>query len=1370
MTISSSGVQNFNIININSGGVFTRSNVSGANLITGKLTIANGGTFTTSNNPAFTLRGGLSNSGTFTSGTGTYTFNTNSQAIEGSAATTFGGIVAISGAINVTNSNTNTVTITGNITGDNASSTWINSASATVNFKGVVLATGILTATANGNTVIYSGSSAQTLKTMTYHHLQIKHTGTVTNTLPAGTLTVAGNLTIGDGSNATTVTAVTNDPNITVTGTVLVDAGSIFTNSDSAAATLGVGGTLTVTGTLNAGAITATLVSVSITSAGAFNGNTATMNLTGDWANVGAFTAGTSTVNFVTSAATLSYSTVDANTGLMWQKYGHGSSNGYTTPTIVSDCASGGSYSSSYCKYLWQDALKYCSNLTLDSYSDWRLPTPRELVSIVNYGTSGPAIDTTNFLATINNDYYSSTTLNYSSFRNYAYVLEFNAGGVISFNSNIKTDASEGYVRCVRVHENKTIPDTGMTTCYDNTTSVACGGSDFPDQDADYNTNPPSYTTGTYTTTDNNTGLVWQKYGHGSSDGYTAPTQTSDCASGGTYSSSYCSYNWQNSLKYCSNLTLNGQSDWRLPNAKELQSIMNYGLYPSVSGSNFPNTISWNYMTSTTYTQTPNTVWVGNVTNGYIYDYQMYSYTKLNSWYVRCVRGTSGITLPDTGVTKCYSQDLTTSCGGTDYPDQDADYTINAPSYTAGTYSVTDNKTGLVWQRYGHGSSDGYTAPTQTSDCASGGTYSSSYCVYNWQNSLKYCSNLSLDGQTDWRLPNLKELQSIVNYGAISPSIDTTNFLNTSSSNYWSSSTAFNAQISAWNVVYSVGNSGYYSKDNTLSVRCVRGSAGLALPDTGDTNCYDATTTHACSYSEYPDQDGDYTINAPSYTAGTYSTTDNNTGLIWQKNGHGSSDGYTVPSAVGNCASGGTYAASYCTYSWQDALKYCSNLSMDSQTDWRLPNIKELQSIVKYGVAAPIIDTTNFLRTKSSNYWSSSTYLNTSYAFDVDFNYGNITYPHKSTISYVRCVRGSAGTALPDTGQTSCYRGTSYEITCGGTDYPDQDGDYTINPPSYTNKTGSTAHQISGNTTFYNLAATQNYQTLTFVHDSVTSIAANGSLAFTGAAGLLINLQSDTSTEWYLRVSPVNTTVSISYVNVSQSNAGGYKQINASNGTNTNGGNNINWLFTSSSTILTNISGVSMTGVDVNQQESSKKFMDTGQSLCYDSAGGTVSCSSADYPGQDGAYTINALSYTAGTYTVTDNNTGLVWQRYGHGSSDGYTVPTVVGDCASGGTYSASYCTYGWQDALKYCDGLTLNSLSDWRLPSDSELLSIVKLDVSNPSINTTSFLNTESDYYWSSTTYASSPSYAQSATFNTGGVIQKDKSTSYYVRCVRGD
>lgn len=126
----------------------------------------------------------------------------------------------------------------------------------------------------------------------------------------------------------------------------------------------------------------------------------------------------------------------------------------------------------------------------------------------------------------------------------------------------------------------------------------------------------------------------------------------------------------------------------------------------------------------------------------------------------------------------------------------------HAGSYTDGTGTaagtVTDNITGLVWQKQ---------------DDAVGRA---------WENAISYCEGLSLGGFTDWRLPNVKELNALVDDSRTTPSIDPL-FTGTQSSNYWSSSTYAGNTTGAWLVSFGVGSTGSYSKTSTGYVRCVRG-------------------------------------------------------------------------------------------------------------------------------------------------------------------------------------------------------------------------------------------------------------------------------------------------------------------------------------------------------------------------------------------------------------------------------------------------------------------------------------------------------------------------------------------------------------------
>jgi hypothetical protein len=89
-----------------------------------------------------------------------------------------------------------------------------------------------------------------------------------------------------------------------------------------------------------------------------------------------------------------------------------------------------------------------------------------------------------------------------------------------------------------------------------------------------------------------------------------------------------------------------------------------------------------------------------------------------------------------------------------------------------------------------------------------------------WEIALQYCEGLSLAGHDDWRLPNVRELQSIVDYGLSSPAIQP--LFRVSTSMYWSSSPAAGEPGAAWGVELKNGSSGgvlVYGMGHPLSVR-----------------------------------------------------------------------------------------------------------------------------------------------------------------------------------------------------------------------------------------------------------------------------------------------------------------------------------------------------------------------------------------------------------------------------------------------------------------------------------------------------------------------------------------------------------------------
>jgi hypothetical protein len=314
-------------------------------------------------------------------------------------------------------------------------------------------------------------------------------------------------------------------------------------------------------------------------------------------------------------------------------------------------------------------------------------------------------------------------------------------------------------------------------------------------------------------------------------------------------------------------------------------------------------------------------------------------------------------TLPDTGQTKCYDvSGAVISCIDTG---QDGDHILNPLSYTDNSDgTVTDNNTGLLWQKCSVGQNN-----DSTCSGAAAATYnwyqaSGTYDVTDNASSQNVCGSLNLGGYTTgWRLPTKKELRSIVDYSIYmnGPMIQTTYFPNTIADNYWSSNTS----PSRAGVVYFSNGADYNrspSYNTYVYVRCVRGvQATQSLSDNHD-----------------------------------FTVTDSSTGLMWQQ---------AEPGGM----------------TWSAALSYCNNLSLAGQTDWRLPNLKELEFLMDDTRSYEDIDRTffpNFPIDGIHYYWTSTTESGiptiAKNVWSVSSEYAGIVINGKSTLNScnVRCVRG----------------------------------------------------------------------------------------------------------------------------------------------------------------------------------------------------------------------------------------------------------------------------------------------------------------------------------------------------------------------------
>ena len=197
-----------------------------------------------------------------------------------------------------------------------------------------------------------------------------------------------------------------------------------------------------------------------------------------------------------------------------------------------------------------------------------------------------------------------------------------------------------------------------------------------------------------------------------------------------------------------------------------------------------------------------------------------------------------------------------------------------------------------------------------------------------------------------------------------------------------------------------------------------------AVPDTGQTQCYDdAGNVIACPSpgERFYGQDGNYAINPMSYTRldGGNMVQDNVTGLIWEvKNNQDGVKDYGNPRDADNtytwydpnpATNGGYAGADGDGTDTADFINALNSAHFGGYSDWRLPTIKELDSIVDYNVPypGPCINTAYFPNTAASEYWSSNTIpYNTRYAWVMLLNFRGGSLHDKNLSLYVRAVRG----------------------------------------------------------------------------------------------------------------------------------------------------------------------------------------------------------------------------------------------------------------------------------------------------------------------------------------------------------------------------
>lgn len=219
-----------------------------------------------------------------------------------------------------------------------------------------------------------------------------------------------------------------------------------------------------------------------------------------------------------------------------------------------------------------------------------------------------------------------------------------------------------------------------------------------------------------------------------------------------------------------------GYTDWVIPSPADLHNLVNYGISgtAAMDGNWFTAKRAWYYTATQFLGGTSNSVWLVDFARG-----------QVNS--IGALSGSAELRLM-----------------------RAVPAAANRYSYSADGAEVTDTQTGLIWQRCSVGQ-----IWSNSSLACTGGT-----SVYAHADALAYAKTLS-----PWRLPNVKELASLVNTNKVLPAIDPIvfpNLPNAAGLGYWSSTPDVQAPAQAWTVEFSQGRVGSSPRSGANFVRLVR--------------------------------------------------------------------------------------------------------------------------------------------------------------------------------------------------------------------------------------------------------------------------------------------------------------------------------------------------------------------------------------------------------------------------------------------------------------------------------------------------------------------------------------------------------------------
>lgn len=366
----------------------------------------------------------------------------------------------------------------------------------------------------------------------------------------------------------------------------------------------------------------------------------------------------------------------------------------------------------------------------------------------------------------------------------------------------------------------------------------------------------------------------------------------------------------------------------------------------------------------------------------------------------------AAVQLPQSGQTTVYS--------ATDDGDLKAGRPWPQPRFSdTGNQVVIDDLTGLMWAK------DANLLKSRDPGLDMDGVAGDG--AVSWQHALEYLHRLNVEkylGYSDWRLPNLNELASILNQGepVITLWLVPQGFTNVQISHYWTSSSVASDAVQAWAINFETGTITPTSKFSVAHIWPVRDgesvtTATTVLSGTGQDACYNSSGRTISCRGTGQDAELHKGIRWPNprFSENSDETvTDTLTGLVWVKNANLIA---LLNLSLGSSTDGRVI--------WPEALEYVIRLNRDAylgHADWRLPNRNELISLVNYAESNPLgwVNIQGFSDAQE-HYWSSGTSaMAPSNAWNV-FLSGAVSERNKynsANGSFVWPVRGGTDTSL----------------------------------------------------------------------------------------------------------------------------------------------------------------------------------------------------------------------------------------------------------------------------------------------------------------------------------------------------------------------